>query len=65
MPDRDYDLFEKLADGEVWKLTVHGRENAIVKLEELARMSANECYAIYLPTMEIVARVNVKQGDQG
>jgi hypothetical protein len=58
--DREYDLFEKFPDGSVmWRICVPGLEKALVKLKELASLSANEHFAIHTPTRAIVARINV------
>jgi len=38
--------------------------NAREKLEEFASTTPNECYAMHLPTKEIVARINVKDDDE-
>ena len=57
--DRDCELFERLPEGDdVWRASVSGFENAQLKLQELGKSSANQFYAIYMPTREIVARVN-------
>jgi hypothetical protein len=57
--DRDYDLFEKFPDGSTrWRAFVPGLENAVVKLEALAKLSPNEHLAIHRTTHEIVRRVN-------
>ncbi len=55
--EREYDLFERFPDDSLmWHGHVARLENARVKLQEIAKATANECYAIYLPTREIVAR---------
>lgn len=57
--DRDYDIFEKLPDGAViWHSYVHGLNAARSTLENLARQSKNEFYALHMLTMELAARVN-------
>lgn len=59
--EREYDLFERLPDGSpVWRGNASGLPNVRLKLQELATTTANECYAIHLPTKEVVARLNVK-----
>lgn len=59
--DREYDLFEQFPDGSTrWHANATGLENARAKLEEIARDTSNECFAIHLPTKEIVARLNVR-----
>jgi hypothetical protein len=58
--EREYDLFERLPDGSpMWRGHASGLRAARQQLQEIARSTANECYAIHLPTQEIVARVNV------
>jgi hypothetical protein len=57
--DRDYDLFEMFPDGSlVWLAFVPGLDNARDRLQELAKLSHNEHFAIHIPSKEIVARVN-------
>ncbi|HEV2304258.1 MAG TPA: hypothetical protein VGR93_01960 [Candidatus Acidoferrales bacterium] len=59
--DREYDLFEQLPNGSpVWRGHASGLPNVRLKLQELATTTAYECYAIHLPTKEVVARLNVK-----
>ena len=54
--DREYDIFERLQDGStLWRDAVHGLENALLKLEEIAKKTTNECFAMHLPTQEIIA----------
>ena len=63
--ERDYDLFERSQDNSpVWCGSVHGLENARRKLQELAKRTANECFAIYTPARQIVALVNIAQAGQ-
>lgn len=57
--NRDYDIFERLADGSpMWRGCVHGLENARTKLNLLASKSEHEFFAFHTPTSEIVIRVN-------
>jgi CheY-like chemotaxis protein len=57
--DREYDLFERLPDGSVlWRGTVSGLRQASLKLEEIAKATANKCFAMYMGSREIVARLN-------
>ena len=57
--NRDYDIFEKLPGGDVvWRAFCPGLENARGKLQNLAKSSKNEFFAIHTATKEIVARVN-------
>jgi hypothetical protein len=63
--ERDYDLFERSQDNSlVWRGSVRGLENARRKLQELATRTTNECFAIYTPTRQIVALVNIAQAGQ-
>ncbi len=63
--ERDYDLFERSQDGSlIWRGSVHGLENARRKLQELAKRTTNECFAIHTPTRQIVALVNIAQAGQ-
>ncbi len=46
--ERDYDLFERVPDNSpVWRGFAHGLENARRKLQELAKRTTNECFAIH------------------
>lgn len=55
---REYDLFE-LLNGELkWRGRTVGLLQARAKLHELSHKTRNECFAMHLPTKEIVARVN-------
>jgi hypothetical protein len=57
--ERDYDIFEELPDGSpVWRSCVHGLVNARMELEALAKKTRNECFAIHVPTGQVVARLN-------
>jgi hypothetical protein len=62
--NRDYDLFEKLPDGApVWRQHVVDLLNAREMLKGIASTTLNECFAIHLPSKEIVARLNVKEAE--
>ena len=57
--DRDYDIFESLPDGSVmWRGRATGLQATRVKLERLVRDSGKECFAIHLPTHQIVFAVD-------
>jgi hypothetical protein len=57
--DLEYDLFEKFPDGSVlWRDFVPGLDNAFARLQELAKLSPNEHFAIHTPSKAIVGRVN-------
>jgi hypothetical protein len=59
--EREYEIFEQLPDGSpVWRGHASGLASVRMKLQELARTTPNECFAMYLPTKEVVARLNVK-----
>jgi hypothetical protein len=61
MPERDYDVFENLPDGQKrWQCCVHGIDAANRKVEELSRLTKNEVFAVCVSTKEIVARANPK-----
>jgi hypothetical protein len=63
--ERDYDLFERSQDNSlVWRGSVHGLENARRKLQEVAKRTTNECFAIYTPTRQIVALMNTAGAGQ-
>lgn len=58
--EREYELFELLADGSpMWRGQASGLRDVRLKLQEIAKTTANECFAMYSPTKEIVARLNV------
>jgi hypothetical protein len=55
--DRVYDIFEKFPDGSAQRHgAVSDLENAIVKLNALAKLSPNEFYILSTDTQEIVYR---------
>jgi hypothetical protein len=57
--EREYDLFERFPDGSpIWRGRASGLNDAEAKLRNLASTTTNECFALYLPTKEIVLRVN-------
>lgn len=56
---RDYDIFERPSLGSpIWRACVSGLCDASAKLEEVATKSGNECFAMHLPTKEVVASIN-------
>jgi hypothetical protein len=60
--DREYQIFEELPDGSpMWRAYAVGAENARAKLEEIAKTTRNECFAIQLETKEIVRRANPRK----
>ncbi|HTU32570.1 MAG TPA: hypothetical protein VMF66_02070 [Candidatus Acidoferrum sp.] len=61
--ERDYDIFEQLADGAVlWRELVSGHENAVARLKELAQLTSNEMFLFHSPTQTVIARINVPSG---
>jgi len=57
--ERDYDLFEVLPDGAViWQETVSGHENAIRKLVELSKRTANEVRVMHILSNTLIASMN-------
>jgi len=57
----EYDLFERMPDGSVnWRGFARGLEKIQTRLSDLAIGTANECFAIYTPTHDVVGRVNAK-----
>jgi hypothetical protein len=59
---RDYDLFEILPDGApIWKELVTGHEEALRKLQELAKRTTNEVRMMHVPTNTIIATLNAPE----
>lgn len=57
--ERDYDLFEVLADGGViWRETVSGHENAIRRLKELSQETSNEVRVMHVLSNTLIASMN-------
>jgi hypothetical protein len=55
--DSDYDIFEKLLDGNVvWRFAVTGQANAVAQFEQIAAISANEVFVVQVDTQEVVVR---------
>lgn len=60
--EREYELFEQFPDGSpLWRGHASGLEEVRQRLQEIAKETANECFAMYLPTKEIVARLNARK----
>lgn len=58
--EREYELFELLVDGSLmWRDHASGMRDVRLKLQEIAKTTTHECFAMYLATKEIVARLNV------
>lgn len=57
--DREYHIFECLADGSLWwRGTVFGLAETQLKLQRLSKTSTNENFAIHLPTREFIFRAD-------
>lgn len=60
--DREYDIFERFADGSVvWRGFVRGLDEARATVERLGRQAQNEFFAMYAPTRVVVARANAQK----
>jgi hypothetical protein len=58
---REYDAFEVLSDGtQIWKATIKGHEDAIRKLQEIAKGNLNEFRLIHVPTKTVIAAINTR-----
>lgn len=58
--ERHYDIFEIMPDGSpIWRTAVEGHQNAIAKLQELAKTTENEMRVMHLASNSIVAAINV------
>jgi hypothetical protein len=59
--NRVYDAFEVLPNGTlIWRATVTGHEDAVKKLEQLAKDSQNEFRLMHIPTKTVIATINCK-----
>ena len=57
--DRVYDLYEQAPKCyPYWRGRACGLREVHLKLRAISQTTANECFAMYLPTKQIVARVN-------
>lgn len=57
----EYDAFEVLPDGTlIWKATVVGHEDAIKKLQQLAKHNRNEFRLMHVPSKTVIATINAK-----
>jgi len=62
--EREYDIFEQFPDGSpLWRTHVRGLPEATRLLKEIAAATPNECFAVHLPTKEIVGRLNLRAPD--
>jgi hypothetical protein len=58
--DHNYDIFEILPDESLrWKARVNGTQDVPAVLADIGKKTPNECFAINIITMEILACVNV------
>src|SRR5689334_6178470 len=61
--EREYDIFEQLADGSpLWRGHTVGLRTATLLLKKMAQSTRNECFAICLQDQLVVARINVHDG---
>jgi len=59
--DRQYDLFEKLPDGQVlWRTVITGRDESLDASRLLAETTTNEVFAMYFPTNDVIGTLNKK-----
>jgi hypothetical protein len=59
--NREYDAFEVLPDGSlIWRATVRGHEDAVKKLQEVAKDSPNEFRLMHVPTKTVIAAIRAK-----
>jgi hypothetical protein len=57
--ERHYDILEIMPDGApMWSAAVEAHENAIVKLQELAKKTENEMRVMHIASNSIVAAMN-------
>ena len=64
--DRQYDIFQVLADGTLlWRDTVAGHRAAMDKLEQLALLEACEFQLLHLPDKTVIAKANSAKSKPG
>lgn len=57
--NREYDIFQVLADGSLlWRATISGHSAATDKLQQLAMLESSEFRLIHLPDNTVIAKVN-------
>jgi hypothetical protein len=62
--NREFDVFECVPGGSVmWRGTVLGLMQARITLHKLAKKTNNECFAICIPTGELVFRADASRSD--
>ena len=54
--DREYDIFEKVGENELWRCSVVGLEAAKLKLKELAAKSPNKFTVMHMASDRVVAQ---------
>lgn len=64
-PPRQYEIYEVSPNGSmIQHSSADGLEAAWQKLSELAKHTANECFAIHPPTRQVVAQLNVPPAEE-
>ena len=64
-PPLQYEIYEVLPTGSMTQRdSTDGLESAWQKLSELAKQTANECFAIHPPTRQVVAQLNVPPAEE-
>jgi len=54
--DREYDLYERTSDGLLyWRGFARGSANARRRLHGLSLETGHDCFALYVPTKEVIA----------
>ena len=56
--DREYGIFEKVGENELWRCSVVGLRTAKLKLKELAAKSANGFMVMHMASNTVVAKLN-------
>jgi hypothetical protein len=65
MPLLDYEIYEVLPSGSMTQRgSANGLEAAWQKLSDIAKRTANECFAIHPPTRQVVAQLNVPPAEE-
>jgi hypothetical protein len=54
--DREYDIFETVEGGQIWRCSVVGLEASVAKLKELAGQSPNEFMLMHFGTNSVIAK---------
>jgi hypothetical protein len=56
--DREYGIFEKVGENELWRCSVVGLRTAKLKLKELAAKSANAFTVMHMASGKVVVALN-------